>query len=141
MTWNFRIMRRYQKDSPDLFWYEIVEVYYGEDGLPMMWCDAHTPIVSDLDIEMESDRHKKNSMNLETFIKDRLLEEFTQMMRDSDSKGPILDERDFEKGGVYADHPDAVKLQKSIGEVNNMTTEQLKQLREDLDEGEEDNDF
>ena len=71
MTWNFRIMRRYQKESPDLFWYEIVEVYYGEDGIPMMWADAHTPIVSDLDIEIENN----TDMNLETFIKDRLLEE------------------------------------------------------------------
>lgn len=137
MTWNFRIMRRYQKESPDLFWYEIVEVYYGEDGIPMMWADAHTPIVSDLDIEIENN----TDMNLETFIKDRLLEEFTMMMRDSDTKGPILDERDFEKGGVYSDHPDAVKLQQSIGEVTGMTPEQLKQLREDLDKGEEDNDF
>jgi hypothetical protein len=137
MTWNFRIMRRYQKESPDLFWYEIVEVYYGEDGIPMMWADAHTPIVSDLDIEIENN----TDMNLETFIKDRLLEEFTMMMRDSDTKGPILDERDFEKGGVYSDHPDAVKLQQSIGEVTGMTSEQLKQLREDLDKGEEDNDF
>jgi hypothetical protein len=130
-------MRRYQKESPDLFWYEIVEVYYGEDGIPMMWADAHTPIVSDLDIEIENN----TDMNLETFIKDRLLEEFTMMMRDSDTKGPILDERDFEKGGVYSDHPDAVKLQQSIGEVTGMTSEQLKQLREDLDKGEEDNDF
>jgi|TARA_B100001094_G_C18164476_1_gene791235 hypothetical protein len=130
-------MRRYQKESPDLFWYEIVEVYYGEDGIPMMWADAHTPIVSDLDIEIENN----TDMNLETFIKDRLLEEFIMMMRDSDTKGPILDERDFEKGGVYSDHPDAVKLQQSIGEVTGMTSEQLKQLREDLDKGEEDNDF
>ena len=137
MTWNFRIMRRYQKESPDLFWYEIVEVYYGEEGIPMMWADAHTPIVSDLDIEIENN----TDMNLETFIKDRLLEEFTMMMRDSDTKGPILDERDFEKGGVYSDHPDAVKLQQSIGEGTGMTSEQLKQLREDLDKGEEDNDF
>ena len=137
MTWNFRIMRRYQKESPDLFWYEIVEVYYGEDGIPMMWADAHTPIVSDLDIEIENN----TDMNLETFIKDRLLEEFIMMMRDSDTKGPILDERDFEKGGVYSDHPDAVKLKQSIGEVTGMTSEQLKQLREDLDKGEEDNDF
>ena len=121
----------------DLFWYEIVEVYYGEDGIPMMWADAHTPIVSDLDIEIENN----TDMNLETFIKDRLLEEFIMMMRDSDTKGPILDERDFEKGGVYSDHPDAVKLQQSIGEVTGMTSEQLKQLREDLDKGEEDNDF
>ena len=103
----------------------------------MMWADAHTPIVSDLDIEIENN----TDMNLETFIKDRLLEEFIMMMRDSDTKGPILDERDFEKGGVYSDHPDAVKLQQSIGEVTGMTSEQLKQLREDLDKGEEDNDF
>jgi|TARA_R110000851_G_scaffold133924_2_gene269023 hypothetical protein len=137
MTWNFRIMRRYQNESPEMFWYEIVEVYYGEDGIPMMWSDAHTPIVSDLDIEMDA----TPNVDPETFIKECLLQEFTQMMRDCDTKGPILDERDFEKGGVYSDHPDTVKLQQSIGEVNNMTAEQLKQLRQDLDKGEEDNDF
>ena len=137
MTWNFRIMRRYQNESPEMFWYEIVEVYYGEDGIPMMWSDAHTPIVSDLDIEMDA----TPNVDPETFIKECLLQEFTQMMRDCDTKGPILDERDFEKGGVYSDHPDTVKLQQSIGEVNNMTAEQLKQLRQDLDNGEEDNDF
>tara|TARA_R110000803_G_scaffold30857_8_gene69292 strand:- start:1295 stop:1708 length:414 start_codon:yes stop_codon:yes gene_type:complete len=137
MTWNFRIMRRYQNESPEMFWYEIVEVYYGEDGIPMMWSDAHTPIVSDLDIEIDA----TPNVDPETFIKECLLQEFTQMMRDCDTKGPILDERDFEKGGVYSDHPDTVKLQQSIGEVNNMTAEQLKQLRQDLDKGEEDNDF
>jgi hypothetical protein len=138
MTWNFRIMRRYEKESPDLFWYEIVEVYYGEDGIPMMWGTAHTPIVSDLDLEMENN----SNMDLESFVKERLLEEFTMMMRDSDSKGPILDERDFEKGGVYSDHPDAVKFKQITGEVSNMTPEQLARLREDLDEGrEEDDDF
>jgi|TARA_B110000908_G_C10060378_1_gene360343 hypothetical protein len=137
MTWNFRIMRRYQNESPEMFWYEIVEVYYGEDGIPMMWSNAHTPIVSDLDIEMDA----TPNVDPETFIKECLLQEFTQMMRDCDTKGPILDERDFEKGGVYSDHPDTVKLQQSIGEVNNMTAEQLKQLRQDLDNGEEDNDF
>lgn len=137
MTWNFRIMRRYQNESPEMFWYEIVEVYYGEDGIPMMWSDAHTPIVSDLDIEMDA----TPNVDPETFIKECLLQEFTQMMRDCDTNGPILDERDFEKGGVYSDHPDTVKLQQSIGEVNNMTAEQLKQLRQDLDNGEEDNDF
>lgn len=137
MTWNFRIMRRYQNESPEMFWYEIVEVYYGEDGIPMMWSDAHTPIVSDLDIEMDA----TPNVDPETFIKECLLQEFTQMMRDCDTNGPILDERDFEKGGVYSDHPDTVKLQQSIGEVNNMTAEQLKQLRQDLDKGEEDNDF
>jgi len=137
MTWNFRIMRRYQNESPEMFWYEIVEVYYGEDGIPMMWSNAHTPIVSDLDIEMDA----TPNVDPETFIKECLLQEFTQMMRDCDTKGPILDERDFEKGGVYSDHPDTVKLQQSIGEVNNMTAEQLKQLRQDLDKGEEDNDF
>ena len=137
MTWNFRIMRRYQNESPEMFWYEIVEVYYGEDGIPMMWSDAHTPIVSDLDIEIDA----TPNVDPETFIKECLLQEFTQMMRDCDTKGPILDERDFEKGGVYSDHPDTVKLQQSIGEVNNMTAEQLKQLRQDLDNGEEDNDF
>lgn len=137
MTWNFRIMRRYQNESPEMFWYEIVEVYYGEDGIPMMWSDAHTPIVSDLDIEMDA----TPNVDPETFIKECLLQEFTQMMRDCDTNGPILDERDFEKGGVYSDHPDTVKLQQSIGEVNNMTAEQLKQLRQDLDKGEEANDF
>ena len=102
MTWNFRIMRRYQNESPEMFWYEIVEVYYGEDGIPMMWSDAHTPIVSDLDIEIDA----TPNVDPETFIKECLLQEFTQMMRDCDTKGPILDERDFEKGGVYSDHPD-----------------------------------
>ncbi len=82
-----------------------------------------------------------SDLDLESVVKERLLEEFTMMMRDSDSKGPILDERDFEKGGVYSDHPDAVKFKQITGEVSDMTPEQLARLRDDLDKGEEDNDF
>ena len=112
MTWNFRIMRR--KDAnPTYFWYEIVEVYYGEDGIPMMWSDAAGPLVSDLDIEFENNENT----DLETFVKDRLLDEYTQMMRDIDSRGPILDERDFEGNGVYANHPEKAEMEKTIKEI------------------------
>ena len=112
MTWNFRIMRR--KDAnPTYFWYEIVEVYYGEDGIPMMWSDAAGPLVSDIDIEFENNEN----IDLETFVKDRLLDEYTQMMRDIDSRGPILDERDFEGNGVYANHPEKAEMEKTIKEI------------------------
>jgi len=134
MTWNFRIMRRYQHDKPDMFWYEIVEVYYGEDGIPMMWGDSHGPIVTDLDIELDSN----DQQDLETFVKTNLTEQFAQLMRDIDGRGPILDERDFEKGGVYSDHPDAVQLQKDIEDISNMNSETIARLRAKLDEEDED---
>ena len=134
MTWNFRIMRRYQKEKPEMFWYEIVEVFYREDGIPMMWGESHGPIVTDLDIELDSN----DQQDLETFVKTNLTEQFAQLMRDIDGRGPILDERDFEKGGVYSDHPDAVQLQKDIEDISNMNSETIARLRAKLDKEDED---
>ena len=126
-------MRRYQHDKPDMFWYEIVEVYYGEDGIPRLWGDSHGPI-TDLEIELDSN----DQQDLETFVKTNLTEQFAQLMRDIDGRGPILDERDFEKGGVYSDHPDAVQLQKDIEDISNMNSETIARLRAKLDKEDED---
>ena len=133
MTWNYRIMRRYQPEAPETYWYEIVEIYYGDDGIPMMWSTGDMPIVADLDIEL---LEQEDDIDLETFVKEGLLEQFTQLMRDVDGRGPILDERDFEKGGVYADHPDAVKLRKAAEELG--TEDLIARIREKLKDEEDD---
>ena len=134
MTWNYRIMRRYQPESPETYWYEIVEVYYGDDGIPMMWGTGHMPIIADLDIELLE--QEEEDIDLEDFVKEGLLEQFTQLMRDVDSRGPILDERDFENGGVYADHRDAVKLRQVAEELG--TDELVARIREKLKDEEDD---
>lgn len=134
MTWNYRIMRRYSPESPETYWYELVEVYYGEDGVPMMWGTATQPAVTRMELEIEADVAEEE-LELETYVKESLIEQFTQMMRDTDSRGPILDERDFEKGGVYADHPEAVALMKKAKEANEEFD-----IREYLDEEDDDED-
>ena len=111
MTWNYRIMRRYSPESPETYWYELVEVYYGDDGRPMMFGPATAPAVTSMELEIEADITDEE-LDLETYVKESLIEQYTMMMRDTDSRGPILDERDFEGGGVYADHPEAVALLK-----------------------------
>jgi len=126
-------MRRYQQEAPETYWYEIVEVYYGDDGIPMMWSTGDMPIVADLDIEL---LEQEDDVDLETFVKEGLLEQFTQLMRDVDGRGPILDERDFENGGVYADHPDAVKLRKAAEELG--TEDLIARIREKLKDEEDD---
>ena len=126
-------MRRYFQEAPETYWYEIVEVYYGDDGIPMMWSTGDMPIVADLDIEL---LEQEDDIDLETFVKEGLLEQFTQLMRDVDSRGPILDERDFENGGVYADHPDAVKLRQVAEELG--TEELVARIREKLKDEEDD---
>ena len=126
-------MRRYQPEAPETYWYEIVEVYYGDDGIPMMWSTGDMPIVADLDIEL---LEQEDDIDLETFVKEGLLEQFTQLMRDVDGRGPILDERDFENGGVYADHPDAVKLRLVAEELG--TEELVARIREKLKDEEDD---
>src|SRR6056300_704017 len=92
MTWNYRIMRRYSPESPETYWYELVEVYYGDDGRPMMFGPATAPAVTSMELEIEADVADEE-LDLETYVKESLIEQYTMMMRDTDSRGPILDER------------------------------------------------
>jgi len=126
MTWNFRIMRRYQPESPETYWFEVVEVFYGDDGVPMMWGPASLPLVDDLGVNIAQDLDKE--FELETFVKESLIEGYTMMMRDVDSRGPILDERDFEEGGIYADHPDAVEMKRVQEIIESGDQEEIKKL-------------
>jgi hypothetical protein len=115
MTFNFRIMRRYQPESPETYWFEVVEVFYGEDGIPMMWSEAGLPFVDDLGVDVAE--NIDSDFELETFVKESLIEGFTMMMRDVDSRGPILDQRDFEDDGVYANHPEYEEMLKQVEEI------------------------
>ena len=132
MTWNYRIMRRYSPESPETYWYEIVEVFYAGDGIPMMFTTATQPAVTHMELEIESDL-SLTEIDLETYVKESLLEQYTMMLKDTDTRGPILDERDFDKGGVYADHPEAVELAKKAQDEN-------LDIREFLDDEEDDED-
>jgi len=126
-------MRRYQPEAPETYWYEIVEVYYGDDGIPMMWAPGNMPVVTDLDIELlDNDENQE----LETFVKEGILEQFGLLMRDLDGKGPILDERDFDNGGVYADHPEVVQLRKAADQIG--TDELIERIRDKLRDEEDD---
>ena len=133
MNWNYRIMRRYSPEAPETYWYEIIEVFYGEDGIPMLWVPANMPVISDFDIELLD---SEQDQELETFVKEGILEQFGMLMRDLDGKGPILDERDFDKGGVYADHPDVVQLRKTAEEFG--TDEMIARLKEKLEQEDDD---
>lgn len=106
-------MRRYNKDHPTDYWYELVEVFYGEDGRPMMWGNASVPMVSYMDVE---DAEDENDFNLAKFIREQMANEWQMMGRDIGNDKPILDERDFEEGGLFADHPEALEMQK-VAEV------------------------
>jgi hypothetical protein len=83
----------------------------------MMFGPATAPAVTSMELEIEADVADEE-LDLETYVKESLIEQYTMMMRDTDSRGPILDERDFEGGGVYADHPEAVALMKKAQEAN-----------------------
>lgn len=39
MSWNYRILKF--GNTPDEPYYEIYEVYYGEDGIPHSWAESH----------------------------------------------------------------------------------------------------
>lgn len=125
MTWNFRIMRQYNPESPEYYWYEIVECYYGEDGRPMMWNEATLPIVDELDVEIDEEEAEKD---LEFYIKESLKAQFVQLAQDIDIKGPIMDQRDFEYGGVYYGHPEYVEMQQIAQAVKNNDQEALRSL-------------
>jgi len=125
MSWNFRIMRRYNPESPDYYWYEIVECYYGEDGRPMMWCEATLPLVDQLDVQLDEDEAEQD---IETYVKASMKEQFSQLARDIDVKGPIMDERDFEKGGVYYGHPEMIEMQQVSKAIENNDQETLRSL-------------
>lgn len=135
MTWNYRIMRRFSPESPETFWFEIVEVFYGQDGVPMMFGSCTQPVVSNLELEIESDVAGED-LDVELYVKESLIEQFTMIMRDTDSRGPILDERDFDKGGVYADHPEVVALMKKAQD-NNEDFDIRAFIEEDDDEDEQ----
>ena len=135
MTWNYRIMRRYSPESPETYWYEIVEVFYAGDGIPMMFTTATQPAVTHMELETESDL-SLTEIDLETYVKESLLEQYTMMLKDTDTRGPILDERDFDKGGVYADHPEAVELAKKAKDENFDIREFLDDEEDDEDEDE-----
>ena len=135
MTWNYRIMRRYSPESPETFWYEIVEVFYAGDGIPMMFTTASQPAVTHLELDVEADVAGEE-LDLETYVKESLLEQYTSIMKDADTRGPILDERDFDKGGVYADHPEAVALAKKAQEGDFDIREFLNDEEDDEDEDE-----
>jgi len=96
-------MRRYPPESPENYYYDIVEVVYGEDGRPMMWNDTTLPQVTNLDLDIENDHP---DFDEDYFVRESLKVQFSTMAQDIDSRGPILDERDFEPGGIYSDHPD-----------------------------------
>jgi len=125
-------MRRYQPEAPETFWYELVEVFYGEDGRPMMFGNAILPYVSDMDLDIE----EIQSIDLEDFVKESIREQFANLLRDIDGRGPILDERDFENGGVYADHPEVVQLRKSTEQLS--MDDLVARIREKLDEEDDD---
>ena len=138
-------MRRYQPESPETYWFEVVEVFYGDDGVPMMWGTASLPLVDDLGVNIAQDLDEE--FELETFVKESLIEGYTMMMRDVDSRGPILDERDFEEGGIYADHPEAVEMKRVQEIIESGDEEEIKKLnlkewdpRKYLDEDDEDED-
>ena len=48
-------MRRQDPDDPAIFWYEIVEVYYGSDRRPMMWNEATLPYVDSNDVMFQNE--------------------------------------------------------------------------------------
>ena len=135
MTYNYRIMRRYFQEAPETYWYEIVEVYYGDDGIPMMWAPGIMPVITDFDIELLDN---EENQELETFVKEGILEQFGSLMRDLDGKGPILDERDFDNGGVYADHPEVVQLRRAADQLG--TDELIERIRDKLRDEEDDED-
>jgi len=107
MSWNYRIMRRYPPESPENYYYDIVEVIYGEDGRPMMWTETTLPQVSDLDLDLENDHP---DFDEDYFVRESLKMQFSRMAQDIDARAPLLDEHDFEPGGIYADHPDMKKF-------------------------------
>ena len=131
-------MRRYQPESPETYWYEIVEVLYGKDGLPMMWNELSIPSISHVDIDIIESSDK--DFDLQEFVKEGLLEQYTQLMRDVDAKAPMMDEMDFEDNGVYADHPEAIELRKVAEVLASGDEEEIAKLNLEQWEDEEDDD-
>jgi len=101
----------------------------------MMWAPGNMPVITDSDIELlDNDENQE----LETFVKEGILEQFGLLMRDLDGKGPILDERDFDNGGVYADHPEVVQLRRAADQLG--TDELIERIRDKLRDEEDDKD-
>lgn len=107
-------MRRQDPGDPAIFWYEIVEVYYGSDRRPMMWNEATLPYVDSNDVMFQNEEIE----DLESFVKEAMKEQFASMAMDIVAKGPILDQRDFNAGGVYADHPEYKEIERIIEILN-----------------------
>lgn len=107
-------MRRHDPENLEIYWYEIVEVFYGSDRRPMMWTEASLPYVDSNDIEFQEEEID----DLETFVKESMKEQFASMAMDIVAKGPLLDERDFAPGGVYADHPEFKEMEYIISVLN-----------------------
>jgi len=92
----------------------------------MMWGEADLPMVSELDIDVEKDF--TDNFDLETYIKQSLTEQFTMMMRDVDHRGPVMDERDFEEGGVYSNHPEVLEMNRVTKIIESGDEEEIKKL-------------
>lgn len=72
MTWNYRIMKKYD-DMADEYYYSVNEVFY-EDGKPTMYSE-HDIVTG--------------------HTKDEILDVLEMIIKDVKKKQPVLTERDF----------------------------------------------
>jgi len=111
MTFNFRIMKRYSEDNPTHYWFEVVEVFYGEDGIPMMWGEASMPVVDHLSIE---DEESNEGFDESKFVRSEIGSEWAMIANDIAKNTEMLDEYDFKPGGRYYGHSEVQEMDEVI---------------------------
>ena len=106
MTFNFRLMKRYDNNNPVNYWYEIVEIFYGEDKVPMFWGELSMPMVDSIQIQedvIEGD-------NEHNYVVQEIANEWALIAKDIKRGGHVYDQFDFEPGGKYYGHEEAQEM-------------------------------
>lgn len=81
--WNYRIIKRQDKNYPDHEYYSLVEVFYNDDGIPCAFAD-HDEVVGE--------------------TPQQIIDDLIFMLGDANTevkKEMYLDQKDFEEGGRY----------------------------------------
>jgi hypothetical protein len=126
MTFNFRLMKRYNPDNPTMYWYEIVEVFYGQDKVPAFWGEAYMPAVDQgLIDEVRAD---DEDFDEASFVRTELANEWALIAKDIVRDSEVFDEFDFEPGGKYYGHDEAKDMNEITAAVKSGDPEVLAEL-------------